>query len=132
MNKRFIVINEQHRLLPDQERALDEHWSNSDYKTETVLVPAEGWTYEQQIETADQLAKEATQKTFKNTPWPDVVIIFVSPVPAMMLLLARLHGELNIETLTFHNDHRVAKEITDKNGNKKLVHTVAPTGWILV
>jgi hypothetical protein len=131
MNKRFIIINEQHSLLPDQERALNEHWSNS-YKTETVLVPAEGWTYKQQIEIADQLVEKVSEKTFKHTPWPEVVVIFVSPVPALMLLLTRLHGEINIVTLTFHNDNRVAKEITDKNGNKKLIHTVAPTGWQLV
>jgi len=129
--KRFIIINEQHSLLPDQERALGEHWS-SGYETEIIKVPPEGWTYEKMIKIAGKISSGANDKKIDSPPWPDVVVIFVSPVPALMLLLARLHRYLSLEALTFHNDKRVAKEVPDGKGGVKLIHTVAPDGWMIV
>jgi len=108
--KVLVVMNEQHTLLEDQRRVLDEKFP----EWELFPVPAQGWT-----------AIEMREIVFK---FPDVFFVFVSPVPGLMSLCARY----DIHFAVLHNDKRVAKEITTPDGGKKIIHSVAPTGWELV
>src|SRR5690606_33351270 len=100
---------------------------------EKITIPASGLNLQEQKE----LVKELTQK--------DGNIIFVSPIPAMMVLLSRelakmeyCKGEADtkclpsgcpiIKVYTFHNDRREKKELP----NGKIIFTVAKEGWQLV
>jgi len=116
-----VIINEQHKLLEDQERILNEKFSTWDlYK-----VPADGWNVAQIEKVEEELRNE--------------VVIFCSPIP---LLIARLSENLGYlrrnfignddkklpEVLIFHNDHREKKELP----NGKVISVVAQTGWELI
>ena len=121
-----IVINEQHALLPDQEKVLAEKFGRGTWST--LSVPASGWTLEEMRVLADRF----------NTG----TVVFLSPVPALLLILADKAGyqagvdmgsgvppqEPPLNVMVFHNDHRVARELP----GGKIVHTVSPDGWILV
>jgi len=100
-----VVLNEQHSLMPNQEEVL-----NEEYKSWEIFgVPAGGWTAVEMEEKVEELKGD--------------VVIFASPVPALMALLAR--------TDTFrvlHNDRREKKELP----NGRIIMTVAKTGWQIV
>ena len=102
-------MNEQHTLLVDQETQLSEMWDFSEVEKNLVSIPATGLTYNQQITIADSLTG---------------IILFVSPLPAMMSYLA----QNNRKFLVFHNDKREKKELP----NGKIIFTVAKTGWGIV
>ena len=105
----LVVINEQHKLLPNQTRVLNETFGEGAY--EMVLVPADGWTLDQ--------IREQTEQAGNST------IVFVSPIPAMILFAAqRTHGVTHI----MHNDKRVKKEIPDG----RIISVVAEDGWVIV
>ena len=108
--KTLIIINEQHTLLPDQQRVLDENLRRG---WELFPVPAEGWTLAEMRE--DVLLEIG-----------DRPVVFVSPIPALILMLAGSRAGVNIAVM--HNDRRVAKELP----GGRVVHTVAPEGWELV
>jgi hypothetical protein len=131
MKKTYIIINEQHSLLEDQERILKERFPNA--KLEKVAIPAKGLN----LQEITELVKELTQE--------DGNIVFVSPIPAMMVLLSRELAEIkyykgeadarnlssgcpDVQMFTFHNDHREKKELP----NGKIIFTVAQEGWQLV
>lgn len=131
MKKTFIIINEQHSILEDQARILKEKFPNTDI--EKITIPAKGLN----LQEITELVKELTQK--------DGNIVFISPIPAMMVLLARDLAKLeyykgeadaknipsgcpNIQIFTFHNDRREKKELS----NGKIIFTVAKEGWQLV
>ena len=123
--KTVVVINEAHTLMEDQKRVLEE--LNKDF--EFLKVPTDGWTYEEQISVAEELITKADQ------------VVFASPIPALLMILSRvegikhfakMEGEDSIEVRVLHNDQRVAKEIPDGKGGVRMIHTVSPTGWILV
>jgi hypothetical protein len=108
--KVLAVMNEQHSLLEDQQRVLDENFP----EWELFSVPAQGWKLD-----------EIREVVYTH---PDDEFVFVSPVPGLMALCA----SYGIPFTVFHNDKRVAKEITTPDGGKKIIHSVAPTGWELV
>ena len=131
MEKVFIIINEQHSIMEDQEKVIKKNFPNADL--EKVAIPAKGLN----LQEITELVKELTQK--------DGNIIFVSPIPAMMILLSRELAKMeyykgvadtkclpsgcpNVEVFTFHNDKREKKELP----NGKIIFTVAKEGWQLV
>ena len=113
----LVIINEQHTLLPDQERILLEKFG----AFELVKVPATGWTLEQIEEVCASLTG---------------IVVFVSPIPAMIKILARrsgqdegrFDGEVGDSVFVFHNDHREKKALPDG----RVIMTVAQDGWVLV
>ena len=108
--KTLIVLNEQHTLLPDQQRVLNEELRG---EWELYPVPAEGWTLAEM--------REKVMGDLFSAP-----VIFVSPVPALILWLGAARG--GCDTFVMHNDRRVAKELP----GGRVIHTVAPEGWVLV
>jgi len=108
-----VIINENHKLLPEQKEILDKRFGDGGWVK--FPVPSEGWNLDQMVEVKLQL---------QNDP-----IVFVSPIPYLIRELAILSTNL---ILIFHNDHREAKEITLPNGQKKIIHVVSKHGWKLV
>jgi len=109
--KVVIVINEQHTLMPDQVRSLNEKFGEGLW--ERLDVPADGWSAAQQIAAVANAG--------------DATLVFASPLPLMIQrAMCRVHGE----TFVFHNDERAKKEIPQGEGKPpKIIFTVAPTGW---
>jgi len=111
-----IIINEQHELLPQQARILEEKFG--DYQR--ILVPSEGWNKEERDHICDSLIGN---------------VIFVSPIPGMIQRLAADAAEAAAEaghsavlrTFVFANDHRVKKELP----NGKVISVTAQEGWYL-
>lgn len=111
--KTTIIISEQHTLLQEQEAILKEKfgaWS-------TILVPATGWTREERGIICDTLRGN---------------IVFVSPIPGMILDLAFVFGASRVgmhkvRPWVFSNDTREKKELP----NGKVISVTAQTGWYL-
>ena len=126
MREAKVVINQQHKLLPDQERLLNETFTAGWFRWD---VPADGLTAEAQAAAASELSI-----------WP---VVIASPVPFLTARLAVIKAmraqrglfldeEAQIALWVFHNDSRIAKEIPDGKGGVKVLHTVAPEGWQLL
>jgi hypothetical protein len=108
---KLLIINEQHTLLPEQERVLREFgWAGA-----TVKAPAAGWTSEQMVQIIDGLDD-------------DTMLIFASPVAALMSMAAMAH----VTFAVLHNDKREATEITAPDGSKKIIHRISATGWQII
>lgn len=121
--KAKVVINEQHSLFPDQERALKEVFE----EFELVKIRENGMKKAELMKLASQL--------IDNGP-----VVFASPVPILMGYVAYyagygaagndegvlLRGAFT-EVYVFHNDRRVKKE-----SNGKIISAVAKEGWELV
>ncbi len=105
---KYVFINEQHNLLPEQEKLLNDLIGG--YKI--VKVSSEGWDSCQIIDKIDELDIGC-----------DEVFIFVSPIPLMIALSVKNDIPVGI----MHNDKREKKEI-----NGKIISTVAQTGWELI
>ena len=107
MRKAIVIINEQHKLLPEQKEIL-----NTNYKDnrECLNVSADGWNLEE--------IKSKVEELKGN------IIIFASPIPAMIKFVM-LTG---IEVRIFHNDNREKVELP----NGKIISRVAQEGWQLV
>ena len=112
MTKTIVLLNEQHSLMPDQERILNEKYGKD---WEIMPIPKDGWT-------ADQM-KNATKDIINM--YDDGDVVFASPVPYLIKLLV---GELGGFVKIFHNDHREKKELP----NGKIIMVVAQTGWQLL
>ena len=122
-----IIINEQHNLLPDQDRVLKETFSEEKHQFEFVKSPAGGWT----LEEMNEKIKELQQAD---------IIVFVSPIPYMLKRLSYSEGynaayeppfppHLHApRVLVFHNDRREKKELP----GGRIIQVVAQTGWRLV
>jgi len=117
--KAVVVLNEQHTLLPDQERVLLEAFESF----EVFPVPATGWTRAEMRDAA--LLLDSSQ----------VSIVFASPLPAMILDLARWNGQAEGEqgmpeprVFVLHNDRREKKELPGGT----VIMTVASEGWQIV
>lgn len=113
--KTTIIINEQHTLLPEQATVLTNNFNIWD----TIKVPAEGWDRT----TRDKMCAELTGN-----------IVFVSPVPGMILGLAMRaqaaadeSGVVNMRPWVFANDTREKKELPDG----RVISVLAKTGWYL-
>ena len=124
MKKAIVIINEQHTMFPQQVELL-----NSTYdEWETLLVPAAGWSKEEQEEKSGEIQNH----------WRDIV--FASPVPYLMIMCAQREGKAieaqywgqhSPETscvYLLHNDKREKKELP----GGKIINAVAQDGWALV
>lgn len=123
--RNIIIINEAHSLLSEQEKILKEKFGTYEF----LHVPKNGWSKEDQQKIAKKLINEGGN------------IVFISPVPMLMALIAfyKGYGRAGIETgqplmgwdinlYLFHNDKREKKELP----NGKIIQVVAQTGWQLV
>jgi hypothetical protein len=120
-----VIINEQHSLLPEQEKILNDQFAG---RWEKKLVPTKGWNKEER----DQVCKSLDEK----------IVIFASPIPGMIARCSYSSGawlgsldQINYapddifiyKTLVFSNDTREKKELP----GGKIIHVVAKTGWYL-
>lgn len=115
----YLVINEQHSLMAEQEELLKAY---SGYKT--ILAPAEGWSREQIDVAVEEFEAGDT-------------IIFASPIPYMIKRLASalvevpdmsIMQDLKFNVKVFHNDKREKIELP----NGKIINKVAQTGWEII
>lgn len=120
-------MNEQHALLPEQERILKEKFESYDI----LKVPADGWTLEEIENQIKDIINEQVD-----------TVICVSPIPYLINRLSSMHAwyEANVhyeatfditkspKVLIFHNDNRVKKELP----NGKIISVVAQEGWQLI
>lgn len=125
MKRVQVIMNEQHKLLPEQEELLKEKFGTYDI----VSVPSEGWTLKEQGATALEVVVGQH------------VVVFVSPVPYLMVRLAGIEGytegiasALGDEprekrVYVFHND-MCEREYKLPNGTA--ISVTAKTGWELV
>ena len=129
MEKLFIIINEQHEILPDQERLLEKEFPGR--KVEKILVPAKGWNLQEVNKKSKELFNRALEEK------GDIVIL--SPIPVLIKILSErsviqsIKNEKNgyqgnVEIYIFHNDKREKKELP----NGKIITIVAKEGWQLV
>ena len=115
MKRLVVILNETHSLMPDQERVILEAFPG--FAIEKLSVPSAGWTL-------PQIKKQV------EVVIGDAVVIFASPIPAMILLLAGSRAGVGVHVL--HNDRRIAKEIRNPDGSVRIIHTVSPEGWEIV
>ena len=131
--KTKIVINEQHSLMPVQEKIIKETFGE---EMEFVKIPAKGLN----LEEIDQLSDDLI---FKE----DVNIVIVSPIPVLIAKLAYFFGKYN-ETMEiasklkieipkgktnskaymFYRDMRNKEETKDG----KIINTIENEGWKLI
>ena len=114
----IVLLNEQHKLLPEQKELLDSKFPK--YKVKSI--PAEGWTREEMETITDELVGRT--------------VVFVSPIPLLIRELSVISGaEMQqdfrnkefTKVFLFHNDKREKKEI-----NGKIISVISKTGWELV
>lgn len=128
---KILIINEQHTLLPQQEKLLKEQFDT----WETIKVPAAGWTRREMDDFMDELVG------YHELP----TLIMVSPIPYLIREWAAIsayafgyqdgydgsgyHGGTGTSrVLLFHNDRREKKELPDG----RVIYTVAKDGWELI
>jgi hypothetical protein len=104
----FVILNETHSLMAEQEALLNQHFPEG---WQILPVPNAGWAAEEQRE---QLALLG-----------EAEIVFASPLPLMLKLAAQRQ---HCGTYVFHNDRREKKELP----NGKIIMVVAQTGWQLL
>jgi len=122
-----VIINEQHRLLPDQEQVLEREVGQFDFS----LVSKDGWSREEMDIRIKELRGE---------------VIFVSPIPYMIVNLAYMAGlndcasdcekeypyakrgsKYKLRVRVFCNDTREKKELP----NGEIISVPTKTGWYL-
>jgi len=145
MKKAYVVINETHKLMEEQNAILQQY-----DEIEFIKVPASGWNLDQMKEKAEEIHFLASGAEVTQHPESGKVVrvglpadgemnnavVFVSPIPYLMKELSVRSVVANevgdIRTLydvrVFHNDRREKKELP----NGKIIMTVASTGWQLV
>lgn len=115
-----VIMNETHKLLSEQKAILEEAFPD---EVSFLKVPELGWDIQEQ----EQVLKHLNDLLEK-----DVNVVFVSPVPVLLMWAAYLEGigamNKSGQVLVFHNDKREKKELP----NGKIIMTVAQTGWELV
>jgi len=121
--KAILIINEQHKLLPEQESILQREYDT----LETLKVPATGWTLGDMRDVAASL-EAALEKG-------DTDLVFVSPIPYLVRRLGWYIAYLTFDRAVtpgsvrlFHNDRREKKELP----NGRVIMTVAREGWQLI
>ena len=115
MVKAIVIINEQHKLLPQQEILLRERFGSY----ELLLVPARGWT------------REEVDRVYLELVRAPVRVVFVSPVPLLLARLSRAVGAGGsgaFGVFLFWNDRRVKQELDDG----RIISRLDPEGWELV
>lgn len=121
MKRVMVILNEEHKLFPEQEDLLNSGFGPRDW--DILAVPPEGWDLETIIYWV---------ASFRSSGCCHIV--FASPVPALMVKLAKLanaRGEEWPVLWAFHNDKRTSKEVPDGKGGTRIIKTVSPTGWKL-
>jgi len=109
-----VVLNEQHKLFPQQHELLDEKFGVGEW--ELFSVPKEGWKLEDMIYQLDKL-------------WEYRAVVMASVVPALVsLFINRASVQYAPLFYVFHNDKREKKELP----NGKIISVVAKEGWKLV
>jgi hypothetical protein len=130
--KGIVIINEQQKLLLEQERILEEKFE----EYELLKVPKESWSLQEMKRISEEIHEELSTievELDSNFMYPIVesAVVFVSPIPfmikALQLLAMEEDGE-EYDVLIFHNDRREKKELP----GGKIIYTVAETGWQLV
>jgi hypothetical protein len=127
MKEAIIILNEQHKLLPEQEAILTQRFG----KFETLSVPANGWTKVEQ----EQAIMHITCQ----------IVVFVSPIPYMIKKLSMDAAGFNARNddhggllpcpmntavklvFVMANDTREKKELP----GGKVISVTAKTGWYL-
>ena len=112
----LVIMNENHSILPEQHTILYEKYG----EYSILKVPAEGWTLEEMEEIITSIRNTASKSNV-------IEVIFISPVPYMIMELARSENT-GVYTRVFHNDHREKKELP----NGKIIQVVSKEGWQLV
>jgi len=118
----IVLINEQHSVMDQQRELLNSLYGLDQWSL--LKIPSNGLNVDQQEDLGEELSKVIYHS--------EADIVFASPVPFLLTLLAYADGRANRETgacvKVFHNDQRVKKELP----NGKIIYTVAPTGWVIV
>jgi len=131
MKRRLTVImNENHTLLPEQERILKEMFP--DLEPEFLFAPATGWTKEEM----DKIVASFKEAAIGPDRYHTQDVVFVSPIPYLLRELTQAevdaYPEYSIDTgiwvSVFHNDRREKKELPDG----RVIQVVAQEGWQLV
>jgi len=125
-----VVMNENHTLLPEQERILKEMFP--DLEPEFLFAPATGWTKEEM----DKIVASFKEAAIGPDCYHIQDVVFVSPIPYLLRELTRAEVEAypdySIDTgiwvSVFHNDRREKKELPDG----RVIQVVAQEGWQLV
>lgn len=111
-----VVLNEQHQLMEDQKRILDERFGND---WSLFPIPANGLTLEDMNKIVLDWQEQDNNGELHR-------IVFASPVPALIMYAARGIGDTRVHVL--HNDNREKKELP----GGKIIMTVAKEGWQIV
>lgn len=130
MEKCIVILNEQHSLLPEQEKILQKEYGEIEF----LSVPANGWTLQEQEEVIEKIEEKLDLHLCGARNPADIV--FVSPVPFLLRELTEMSicaaPEFQIGhrfvVRVFHNDRREKKELP----NGKVISVVAKEGWVLV
>ena len=118
---RYLIMNEQHSLLPDQRRALcDRFGAEND---------PNGWTRKNIPSGGMKIAEMRAWITACGCMRPHPTMIFLSPIAGLMILAAR-RGIKKLYAL--HNDKREAIETRLPDGSLRLTHRTAPDGWEII
>ena len=130
--KTVVVINEQHSLMPIQEKIIKERFGT---EIEFNKIPDKGLN----LEEIDQLSDDLI---FKE----DVNIVIVSPIPVLIAKLAyffgeynetievasklkiKISGKTNSKAYMFYRDMRNKEETKDG----KIINTIENEGWKLI
>lgn len=120
MRKNVVIINESHKLMPEQEMLLNDEFNVGNW--ERLNIPMNGLN--------KQKMKEICEEILENNVYG---IVFVSPIPYMMKYLFEFKAYnvdiyKNIEIKIFHNDNRDKVELPDG----KIIMKVSKTGWELL
>jgi len=125
----FVFLNEQHSLMEEQSKLLDEEFDS----WTIVSVPAHGLSLAEQKEIAQKVGNKVGAIDYSEGI--DVTFVFASPVPFLlkeMSVNSKQDGTFGMDYLydvrVFHNDKRDKKELP----NGKVIFTVAKEGWQLV
>lgn len=111
MIKAKVILNVQHTLMETQKTELDKRFPDG---WEIYPVPANGWKLDEMQKIAEELS--------------GFQVVFASPVPALMKLLATYDGGTTETFFVLHNDKREKKELP----NGRIIMTVAKEGWVIV
>jgi serine protease inhibitor len=107
--------------MEEQEAILNENFKGIEF----LKVPANGWNLSEIKNILSDLS--IREKNFLE-------LVFVSPVPAMVMMAACIAGHWDINptkisnVFVFHNDNRDKKEFP----NGKIIMTISETGWKLI
>ena len=127
-----IIINEQHSILPQQAEILKDLFDPTLHRHKIIKVPAEGWNIKQRREIMHEL---------------EGFVVFVSPIPDMMVELSYDSAIRNVHQAIFHINnaenaivprYNVSKVFVFCNDNRekieingKIIHKIAEEGWYL-